>query len=67
MRKPLLALIIVKAASFEKRAVDPLDVNAPILHRVGRVGDLDQLAGGDVGISKVTWFDKSHWLAFIYL
>jgi hypothetical protein len=34
------------ATSSEKRRVDPLDVDAPILHRFDTVGDLDKLAGG---------------------
>jgi hypothetical protein len=30
----------------EKRPVDQFDVDATVLHRLDRIGDLDQLAGG---------------------
>jgi hypothetical protein len=39
------------APFFEKRAVDPLGVNAAVLGRLDRPGDLHQLAGGALGIS----------------
>ena len=35
----------------QKRPVDELDVDATILHGFNRVGELDQLAGGDFRIS----------------
>jgi hypothetical protein len=37
---------------FEERAVDQLDVDAAILDRLRRVGDLDQPAGGASGSVK---------------
>jgi hypothetical protein len=35
------------------------------LDRLGRVGDLDQLPGGGVGIREVIRFDEFHRLGFI--
>ena len=46
------AVLIRRAASLEERAVDQLDIDAAVMDRLDRVGDLDQLAGGDVGISE---------------
>jgi hypothetical protein len=40
--------LVWRAAFLEEGAVDPLDVNAAVLDRLDRVGDLDQLAGGVV-------------------
>ena len=42
------AELVWRAAFLEEGAVDPLDVNAAVLDRLDRVGDLDQLAGGVV-------------------
>jgi hypothetical protein len=55
------------ATSVEKRVVDQLDMDAAVLHCLGRVGDLNQLARGGVGISEVARFDESHGFAFIDL
>ena len=40
------------AAGLQKRPVDLFDVDAAVLDGFGRVGDLDQLAGGFLGISE---------------
>ncbi len=40
------AVLVRRAASFEERAVDPLDENSSVLDRIG---DLYQLAGGGYG------------------
>jgi hypothetical protein len=56
------AVLVRRAARFEEGAVDPLDVNAAVLHRLDRVGDLDQLAGGGVGVNEVVGFDEFHGL-----
>jgi hypothetical protein len=37
--------------SLNKKGVDLLDVDAAVLHRLRRVGDLQQLAGGCANIS----------------
>ena len=44
------AILVWRGASFEERAVDQLDIDATILNRLDTVGDLDQLAGGNVRI-----------------
>jgi hypothetical protein len=41
------------AAFFEKGNVDQLDIDAAILYRLARVGDLHQLAGGSVRVDEV--------------
>ena len=38
-----------RCACVEKWTVHQLDIDAAVLPRLDRVGDLDQLAGGDVG------------------
>ena len=35
----------------QKRPVDQLDKDATFLHRLDRIGDLDQLAGGGLGLA----------------
>src|SRR5215216_4423603 len=47
--KPGTVLLGRAAFLEQERAVDLLDVDAAVLHRLGRVGDLQQLAGGDGG------------------
>ena len=47
------AVLVRRAALLEERAVDQLDVDAAILYRLARVGDLHELAGGGVGVSEV--------------
>src|SRR5713226_4185947 len=46
------AELVRRAALAEETAVDELDVNAVVLERLARIGDLDQLARGGVGISE---------------
>jgi hypothetical protein len=42
-----------RAAGLEEGAVDQLNINPPVLHRLDRIGDLHQLARCGVGISEV--------------
>lgn len=44
----------------EEGAVDLLNVNAAVLHRLEGVGQLDQLAGGDIGIGEGARVDEFH-------
>ena len=53
------AEVIATATRSEERRVDPLDVDAAILHRLDAVRDLDQLAGGDALIGPVAAFDTN--------
>jgi hypothetical protein len=39
----------------QERAVDLLDIDAAILDRLESIGDLDDLAGGEVWISEGEW------------
>ena len=61
------AVLVRRGASFEERAVDQLDIDATILNRLDTVGDLDQLAGGDIRVGELAWLDELHGLAFIDL
>src|SRR5947208_1211978 len=55
------AVLRWRAAFLEQeRPVELLDVDAAILHRLGRVGDLKQFTGGDGGISERSGRDVLH-------
>ncbi len=56
------AELVRRAALAEETAVDELDVNAVVLERLARIGDLDQLARGGVGISEAARLDVLHGL-----
>ncbi len=45
-------VLVGTAACFQVRSIDPLDIDAAVLRRLGGVGDLDQLARRGVGIGK---------------
>ena len=47
------AVLVRRPALLEERAVDQLNVDAAILYRLARVGDLYQLAGGGVRVGEV--------------
>src|SRR6476620_1547453 len=54
-------VVLGRAAFLEQeRPVDLLDVDAAVLHRLDRVGDLQQLAGGDGRISEGARRDVLH-------
>ena len=46
------AEVVAAAARREERGVDALDIDAAVLRRLDAVRDLDQLAGGDIGIGE---------------
>src|ERR1700687_2711094 len=54
------AVLVRRAAVIEEGAIDQFDENASVLDGLGRVGDLDQLAGGGVGISELARCDELH-------
>jgi hypothetical protein len=50
----------------QKRPVDLLNVDAAVLHRLDGVGNLDQLARGEIGLSEGAALDELHALASTY-
>jgi hypothetical protein len=52
--------LFCRAAGFEEGSVDELNIDAPVLGRLGRVGDFHELARCGVGISEVARFDEFH-------
>jgi hypothetical protein len=61
------AMLVWRAASSEECAIGQLDIDATFLNRLDTVGDLDQLAGGDVRLGELAWLDELHGPAFIGL
>jgi hypothetical protein len=45
----------------EATSVDELNIDAPVLGRLGRVGDFHELARGGIGISEAVRFDEFSW------
>src|SRR5262249_4149194 len=54
------AEIFTAGASRQKRRVDPLDVDATVLHCLDAARDFDQLACGDIGTGEGARRDESH-------
>jgi hypothetical protein len=52
------AILVRRAARSHECAIDQLDKDAAVLHRLDCVGDLHQLAGGDVGIGEGARLDE---------
>ena len=46
------AVFVGRAASLQEGGVDKFDVETAVLYRLGRVGDLHQLARGGLGIGR---------------
>ena len=44
----------------QERTIDPLDVDAAVLHSLGRVGDLQQFAGSSFPVSIGAWLNELH-------
>ena len=54
------AEVVASAACHEERRVDPLDIDAAILHSLNIVRDLDQLARGEVRVGEGSLLNKLH-------
>ena len=59
------AVLVRRGASFEERAINQLDIDATILNRLDTVGDLDQLAGGDVEGRRTGLARRTSWARFL--
>ncbi|MGO8911492.1 MAG: PilZ domain-containing protein [Bradyrhizobium sp.] len=54
------AVLVRRAALLKQGKVDPFVVDAAVLGRLDRIGDLEQLAGSGMGIGEVARFDEFH-------
>jgi hypothetical protein len=45
-------VFVRRPSGAKERAIDEFDIDAPVLHRLGRVGDFDQLARGDFWVDE---------------
>jgi hypothetical protein len=51
---------LLAAATYRKKGIQPLDVDAPVLHGFHAVRDLDVLARGGIRISEGVGLDEFH-------